>query len=189
LRTKWIERYLDVDMTKTYNKIPGFGGTIPDIQYSILKEDMAKVKHGSKENLSDHQKNMILLPDDMIREADQEHPLIWSMSNIWQNQGRGKKPWEYNKVFLDGTVLPVSSVTNQRLGGHGILVELTFNDPNEPDSIDIWDFSHFQYPYLLRALQTWLLRDGYHEKHTGSLVERYHPEIPHHRDVCDSFIL
>jgi hypothetical protein len=125
---------------------------------------------------------MMLIPDDMILAADDDHPSFPVMRDIWTRWGRGRQPWDYNKVFLQGTVKPFRR--GNRLGWHGILIELSFNIPKEPDSIDIWDSSSFTYKFFLRALQTWLITEGHHTARpgTGSLVERYHPEAGIQRD-------
>jgi hypothetical protein len=193
IKTNDLEHYLYVAADKTLNNIPGFGGSNRETTYGLMKEDMASLKHNSKSGLTDFQKNMILLSTGMSVVADRRHPSVPEMKEIWSKQGRGRKPWSYNKIFLQGGVEPEQGADHHRRGHHAILIEISFNIPNEPDSIDIWDSGHFTYKYLLRAHQAWLAAEGYHRERpgTGNLVERYHWEGVVQRDPfnCGQYML
>jgi hypothetical protein len=83
LPSRDLDRYLKINPEATYNNAPGFGGTIPTGAYVIMKEDLASVKHGTRDGLTAFQKNMMLIPDDMILAADDDHPSFPVMRDIW----------------------------------------------------------------------------------------------------------
>jgi hypothetical protein len=177
-------RYLEPDDEDAYGKFSGFGGTFADISYGLMKADMAKVKHGSKVKLTEFQKNMILLDQEISREAAKPMGVCDQdvIAREWAKNGRGKKPWQYNRVFLQGTV------SKDR---HAILIVLTFNDPDEADTVHIWDSSHGWYPQIANNLIDWLMMEGYPNPE-DELGEKHHFEDePLQRDPfnCGQYML
>jgi hypothetical protein len=185
---KHIFRHILTNPEDTWSvDIPGLRGTDALNAYSILKEDMASVKHGTKVKLTAKQKNMILIPGMLVEEADRPDCTIAKMKEIWKKYGRGFLPWYYNRVFLLGTVRG-----DDKGGLHGILVVIEF-EPGEKDIVNIWDSGHARYHHIYVNLCNWLKDENpnkYKMMRNSDLV--YHDkEIPFQKDPfnCGQYMI
>jgi hypothetical protein len=181
-----IDTLLEIEPETNFpeNNLPGLSGTTPDVSYAFLKADLAKVKHGSAgKHLTKEQKKMVLVPTFLTQEGDSDDGTVANMVAYWERDfGKVKKPWHFNRVFFDGSVNPHrTEPPHERLGWHGIAIELRFNDIDDPDSIEIWDSGHFMYDLLTQRLVDWLVAEGYDITHGIDLA--YHDDdIPFQRD-------
>jgi hypothetical protein len=186
-----IHRYLNPS-PKIENALEGMGGSAVDVTYALMKEDLAKVKHGTKSGLTEEQKRTILLPWYFCQERDRVTPSVEQMKAYWKHFGRGKEPWEYNKIFIHGNIIFKDKA-------HAFFIEITFDDCTfdnqaKPQTIEIWDPGFAKYPHILNALQSWLKDEGWTgENNATKLQEIFHQkeDIPEQRDPfhCGQYML
>jgi hypothetical protein len=186
-KTKFLNlktKVIHLEHDDAYGNYVGFSGTYSDVSFALMKADMARIKHGSKVNLTEFQKNMALIPANLSAEAyKKDNEIDFSkMREIWLKYGKGKKPWDYNRVFLQGSVWGKK---------HSILIVLTFSDPDEPDTLRILDSAHEQYKRMSQHLLDWLAIEGYDNAEDEIGVEYHDKDIPLQRDPfnCGQYML
>jgi hypothetical protein len=188
-----LYKYLEPDVTNTENALEGMVGSPPDVTYALMKEDLAKAKHGTRSGLSEDQKRTILLPWYFCLQRNNVTPSVEQMKYYWKRLGHGKEPWEYNKIFIHGGIEFKSG------GGHAFFIEITFDDCTfdnqaKPQTIEIWEPGFGKYPRILNALQSWLKDEGWTgENNATKLQEIFHQsdDIPEQRDPfhCGQYML
>jgi hypothetical protein len=83
-----IDHYLDNYSDKVApTELKGLSGSYSDVSFSLLKHEMAKVKHSSKFNLTAEQKNMMVLPGEFTWYTQQRD--FTMMNARWRKFGRG----------------------------------------------------------------------------------------------------
>jgi hypothetical protein len=189
------DHYLDnnPDLTVTpRSEVPGIAGTSNHYSWRLLKEFAAKVKHKQKyANLTDEQRNFVLITSTLTGEAQQGH--IPEMANAWKAHSKGKKPWDYNRVYFLGVVWYKKDPAKPLLitSGHAYLVILARNSPDKLN-FHLWDsgwgtwtnqFSKFE-----QSLRAWIKHEGW----TGGIGFKEHSsDMPIQKDpgFCGQFMI
>jgi hypothetical protein len=171
-----IEHYIDNDEDVKPTTLRGLSGSFADVTFSLFKHEMAKVKHGSKFNLTPEQKNMVLLPGEFASAAQEGKPYM--MTGYWMKYGRNKKPWEFNRVFISGSVIqkgiPGIKATQ---GWHAVLYVMNFGE--KPYHFDWYDSAHGNWTDLGKTVRDWLVKDqGMSEEDGERMGFKGHKEVP-----------
>jgi hypothetical protein len=169
-----IDHYLDNYEDKVQpTELKGLSGTWNEASFSLLKHEMARVKHSSKFNLTEEQKNMMILPGDFTWSAEERN--FTNMTAWWLKYGREKKPWDFNRVFIAGSVT-FKLLGTLTLGHHAVLFVMNFG--TEPYQIDWYDSAHCDWTRLCKTIREWLQQQGM----TGKMVFKAHNEVPKQLD-------
>jgi hypothetical protein len=169
-----MKHYLDNDKedVEPTKELKGLGGSYSEITFSLLKHEMAKVKHSSKFHLSEEEKNMVLLPGTFTEYS--QHPK--TMSLVWDQYGHGRKPWNFGRVFIAGSVVTPKILWVEG-GPHAVLFLMNFEE--KPYKIEWYDSAHCNWKKLCETIRDWLVNEqGMLRKDGEDMKFKAHNEVP-----------
>jgi hypothetical protein len=175
-----IDRYLANDGNDGSTQLKGLNGSPVGAIDAIMKYEAAKVKHSNRfRELTAKQKNFIALSGVFIRAAQSKD--IPLMSDTWEKQVHSKKPWDFNRIYIIGSML-------YSTGGHAVLWVLNFGKKN---TIDWYDSGHEDHTEVAEQIRDWLIDEQeFPEEREISFVD-HKDEVPFQVDLfnCAQYAL
>jgi hypothetical protein len=170
-----MEHYLDNDENVTGNSgLKGLGGSYNELTFPLLKHEMAKVKHSPKFHLTPEQKNMTLLPGKFTHAAQKDQKQV--MTAIWSKYDKGKKPWEFNRIFINGSVDFNYERPGKEFMSHAVLFVINFD--KKPYSIDWYDSAKEKWDKVCSNIRDWLVERGLNAQDGSNMQFKEHDEVP-----------
>jgi hypothetical protein len=187
--------YLDNNPEKTITPasvVPGIRGTDNYFSWRLIKEFAAKVKHKQKyAYLTDKQRNFVVITQNLTAAAQNGH--IPDMARAWKQHSKGKKPWDYDRVFLLGVVWYKQDKAHpmEITGGHAFLVVIHMSKYNNLN-FHLWDSGwgtwSAEYHAFEESLRAWIKHEGW----TGQIGFKIHTgDLPRQKDpaFCGQFMI